>query len=299
MDQQYFILEVAHSARGRVKRIKVSYKLLRYAALSVGLLTLVFFGAMSSYARMSSKVNRYDELRTQFDYLRTRYQDLQRVSKQRNEQMATLQILASEVSTAYGVNQRAAKPDPVTSSGSSKLIPTVHESIEEYNFLKEANFSGVFHRYAYQWQIHSMPSLWPVNGQLRSPFGGRHDPFSAEGEFHTGVDLSATSGTEVHVTADGVVQSAGWNTGYGKLVVVDHGNGIETYYAHLSQFLVVPGEEVRSGEVIALSGGTGRSTSPHLHYEVRLGGTPVNPYKYLAKSQLSAPNKPIHNDLGL
>ena len=82
-------------------------------------------------------------------------------------------------------------------------------------------------------------------------------------------------------------------------MVVDHGNGLETYYAHLSQWLVVPGQEVRLGDVIGLSGATGRVTSPHVHYEVRVSGTPVNPYRYLAKAQRSQPTHPAQSDLGL
>lgn len=117
-----------------------------------------------------------------------------------------------------------------------------------------------------------------------SPFGGRTDPFSGEGAIHTGVDLEAPMGTPVRVTADGIVSFADWESGYGRLIIVNHGNGVQTYYGHLSRFEVVPGEEVRRGDVIARSGASGRVTSPHLHYEVRLGGTPVNPYPYLAKS---------------
>jgi murein DD-endopeptidase MepM/ murein hydrolase activator NlpD len=107
------------------------------------------------------------------------------------------------------------------------------------------------------------------------------------------------SGTPVHATADGVVVSAGWSGGYGKLVIVDHGNGLETYYAHLSQCQVVPGQEVRMGEVIALSGATGRVTSPHVHYEVRVAGTPVNPYRYMKKLEPSQPTHSMQSDLGL
>jgi murein DD-endopeptidase MepM/ murein hydrolase activator NlpD len=106
----------------------------------------------------------------------------------------------------------------------------------------------------------------------------------------------------VHVSADGVVVSARWSGAYGKLVVVDHGNGLQTYYAHLSSFLVVPGEEVRRGQVIALSGATGRATGPHMHYEVRVAGTPVNPYKYLAKAKPRGGlliSRSGHNELGL
>jgi murein DD-endopeptidase MepM/ murein hydrolase activator NlpD len=112
-------------------------------------------------------------------------------------------------------------------------------------------------------------------------FGDRVDPFSGLDAFHSGVDISAPIGTPVRVTADGVVSSAGSMSGYGRVVVINHPSGLQTYYAHLSRFLVFPGQEVRMGEVIAFSGATGRVTTPHLHYEVRLRGSPVNPYKFL------------------
>ena len=120
-----------------------------------------------------------------------------------------------------------------------------------------------------------------------SPFGGRTDPFSGEGAIHTGVDLAAPFGTPVKVAADGIVLKTEWSGGYGMLVVVDHGGGLETYYAHLSRFSVVVGQEVRRGDVIAMSGSSGRATSPHLHYEIRIGGAPVNPYPFLMKSAMS------------
>jgi murein DD-endopeptidase MepM/ murein hydrolase activator NlpD len=115
-------------------------------------------------------------------------------------------------------------------------------------------------------------------------FGVRTDPFSGEGAMHTGVDISAPTGTAVVTTADGIVEFTGWSNGYGRLIVVDHGNGTETYYAHLSHIGVIEGQEVRRGEQIGAVGATGRVTAPHLHYEVRLGGSPMNPYRYLAKA---------------
>ena len=298
MDQQYFVVEFAHSIHGRVKRIHISYKSLAYLFCTLCLLTLLAFGLFSSYVHMSWQLSNYNQLRADFDRLRRRYLELQRVSRQHSEQMASLETLANEVSVAYGLNEPANSPAEQTSEKS--LLPGVKESIDEYNFLKAANYSGIYHHYAFGWQTHTQPSLWPVNGLLRSSFGGRPDPFSGEGAFHTGVDLAALPGTPVQATADGVVSSAGWSGAYGKLVIVDHGNGLETYYAHLSQLLVIPGQEVRRGQTIALSGGTGRATGPHIHYEVRLHGTPINPYKYLAKSKPVQPaERPLQSDLGL
>jgi septal ring factor EnvC (AmiA/AmiB activator) len=294
---RYLILEVAHSKHGRVKRIHISYRALRWAILGVVLAAAAVLGLFSRYVQMSWEVAQYQQLRADFEGLRTNYQHLQQVSRQSNEQIASLESLASEVSVAFGIAGRPGEGLHDLQSPDS-LAPTVKESVREYNFLKAASFSSVYRRSAFQWQMHSEPSLWPVDGVLRSSFGGRCDPLSGEGTFHTGVDLSAATGTPVHVTADGVVISAGWSGSYGKLVVVDHGNGIETYYAHLSEFQVLPGQEVHRGQVIALSGGTGRVTGPHMHYEVRLHGTPVNPYRYLVKAPTAASTS-SRSDLGL
>jgi murein DD-endopeptidase MepM/ murein hydrolase activator NlpD len=122
-----------------------------------------------------------------------------------------------------------------------------------------------------------------VEGHLLSFFGRRNDPFSGEFHIHTGVDIAASTGTPVRASADGVVIFAEYSGGYGKLVVIQHGE-FQTYYGHLSRFTVVSGQEVRRGETIALSGATGRVTAPHLHYEVRQRGTVVNPYTFLNKT---------------
>ena len=299
MNKEYFVVELAHSLHGRVQRIHVSYKALGYLCGTLLVLLLLMSGLCFSYMRMSWKASHYNQLLSDFDGLRSRYRELQRLSRQHSEQMASLETLASEVTAAYGINDRSRSQSFEEGDQQQSITPNVKESIEEYNFLKAANFGSIYHRYAYQWQSHDRPSLWPVHGVLRSPFGGRNDPFSGEGAFHTGIDLAVPVGTPVDVTADGIVVSAGWSGDYGKLVVVDHGNGLETYYAHLSQVLVVAGEEVRRGEVIALSGGTGRATGPHIHYEVRLHGTPVNPYRFLTRPRAVQARVSNHSDLDL
>jgi murein DD-endopeptidase MepM/ murein hydrolase activator NlpD len=127
----------------------------------------------------------------------------------------------------------------------------------------------------------SVPALWPVEGSLTGSFGQREDPFNGEGAFHRGVDISVPVGTRVIASADGVISEADFTGGYGRCVVIDHGNGITTRYGHLSAFTVHPGQPVHRGETIGYSGSSGRSTGPHLHYEVRIHDVPVNPYKYL------------------
>ena len=121
------------------------------------------------------------------------------------------------------------------------------------------------------------PSIWPAAGYVSSPYGLRFDGT----EFHQGIDIAADMGAPIVATADGVVTAAGWNGGYGNMVDVDHGGGIVTRYGHASALAVTVGQQVRRGEVIAYVGSTGRSTGPHVHYEVRVDGQPVNPAGYL------------------
>ncbi len=281
-NQPYFVVVLAHSLHGRLRRIHVPHKAV-YAAFIFSLFVFVtMLACLSSYLRMSWKVAHYNSLRQEVDSLRMKYQELQRVNNQKSEQLATLETFASEVSVAYGLNKRPQTSSDVASGPTLK--PTFRESLNEYNFLQSATISTIYHNYPKQWQTHVRPSLWPVEGRLMSPFGARTDPFSGEGVIHKGVDLQAPMGTPVHAAADGVVVRSDWESGYGKLVIIDHGNGLQTYYGHLSRYDVVPGEEVRRGDVIARSGASGRVTSPHLHYEVRINGIPVNPYPYLARS---------------
>lgn len=127
------------------------------------------------------------------------------------------------------------------------------------------------------------PSIWPVTGWLSSTFGSRADPFTGGGDFHSGLDISADQGQAVRATADGTVVTARHNGDYGNLVVLDHGFGIATRYGHLSRFAVSEGQRLRKGETVGFVGSTGRSTSPHLHYEVLLNGRQANPLRLLGR----------------
>ncbi len=289
MRQQYFVLVLAHSLHGRLRRVQIPHQALYIALSALAVCSLVFLGICSSYMRMSWKVANYNSMRQEVETLRSRYRTLQKEANQKTEQLASLQVLANEVSVAYGIKQKLEGPADISSD--SNLLPTFRESLNEYDFLKSATYSMVHRNIVKQWQLNVRPSLWPVYGRLMSSYGSRSDPFSGEGAFHTGVDVSAPTGTPVRAAADGVVTHAEWSGRYGMLVVIEHGNGMQTFYAHLSRFNVVPGQEARQGQVVAYSGATGRVTAPHLHYEVRVGGTPINPYPYLTKTSLVAVHK--------
>ena len=123
--------------------------------------------------------------------------------------------------------------------------------------------------------------IWPVKGRISSNFGWRMHPILKKKKFHSGLDLAVASGTEVMAADSGRVLVSGWNGGYGYFIAIDHGNGISTAYGHNSRLLVNEGDIVTKGQTIALSGSTGLSTGPHLHFEVRKDGKPVNPIPFL------------------
>jgi murein DD-endopeptidase MepM/ murein hydrolase activator NlpD len=286
LNQNYFIVVLAHSIHGRLQRIQIPHRFV-YAALGgFGVVVLMLLGVVGSYARMVWKVANYNSLQHEAQVLRERYDNLQRKVKQTNEQLASLQMLADEVTTAYGIRkQLAGSPDLVSEApGGNSLMPSMGETLAEYSYLRTASLAIPRDNIFTRGNVNVLPGIWPVNGRLMAGYGVRSDPFSGEGAMHTGIDISAPVGTPVHAAADGIILHAGWNGGYGRCVIVDHGNGYQTWYAHLSRMDVIEGEEIRQGEILGAVGTTGRSTGAHLHYEVRIGSTPVNPYKFLARA---------------
>ena len=136
---------------------------------------------------------------------------------------------------------------------------------------------------------HATPSGWPVrSGYITSKFGYRNHPIYRRAKFHAGVDFAGKKGTPVLATADGVVAFSGWQSGYGRMVEIRHMDGLKTRYAHNQKNLVTEGDMVKKGQAIAELGSTGRSTGPHVHFEVRKNGKAVNPLKYVGKSKSKA-----------
>ena len=127
------------------------------------------------------------------------------------------------------------------------------------------------------------PSIWPVKGWITSGYGKRASPLTGEPGRHMGVDIANEANTPIRVTADGMVTYAGWQTGYGRVIVVEHGFGYSTRYGHCARIDVKVGDEIQRGQIIGYVGSTGRSTGSHVHYEVRVHGMPVDPEKYLPK----------------
>jgi murein DD-endopeptidase MepM/ murein hydrolase activator NlpD len=127
----------------------------------------------------------------------------------------------------------------------------------------------------------STPKGFPVNGSISSPFGMREHPRTGADDFHSGIDLSISPGTPVRATAEGIVSYSGWHGGNGNLVVLEHGHGFSTFYAHNKNTNVKIGQKVKRGDIISYAGSTGNSTGPHVHYEIWKDGKPLNPSGYL------------------
>jgi len=299
--KRYYIIFVAREEDGRLRKVPVPlhYAYVFVAAAVVGAFTLA--GMAGSYSRMLLKTASFDQIRTEHDALRKDYKQLQAVAQQKEVQAASLGSLASEVSALYGLRQNklaksVASAAPVQTDSEGSFTDAAYtESFDQLSLLRTTALSGELSE-AYQLGINpttsggnwtsmlNAPSLWPAVGPITSSFGERVDPMTGGGEFHKGIDIGAAYGAAVRAAADGVVLKAGVGDGYGREIIIDHGNGINTVYGHLSGFAVTAGERVRRGEVIGYVGESGRATGPNLHYEVRIHDTPVNPYKYLRET---------------
>ena len=158
-----------------------------------------------------------------------------------------------------------------------RLDNMVYNQIKSYDFLRE-QAAGMKER------INNIPAIQPISSKylktMASGYGDRHDPIYGTSKFHEGMDFSSAIGTPVYATGAGTVKSAGWESGYGNSIDIDHGFSYLTRYAHLSQILVKEGQSVKRGDLIGKVGNTGKSTGPHLHYEVRYRGAPQNPVNY-------------------
>lgn len=315
MKKKHYILFVSREEDGTLRKVPVPlhYAYVFVAAAAIGLFTIT--GMAGSYTRMLVKTSRFNQLRHDHQQLQNDYAHLEKQAHEKDVQAASLGSLASEVSALYGLTAgkitslRGAHAKPVPAS-TLKLNPTpqdsYYKSVDAFYALRDSALNGETTRFlsspADLERVRnplnperdlddsgpavasaSMPTLWPITGPISSPFGEREDPVlgTGEGEFHPGIDITSPLGTPIHATADGVVTTAGMVNGYGRMVRIDHGHGLETGYGHMSGFAVTEGQQVVRGQVIGYVGHSGRTTGNHVHYEVRIHNAPVNPHKYL------------------
>ncbi len=294
MRSKSYTFFIASSASGGMRRIRVPFYALPLlmALMVVGGITVT--AALGSYSRMLWKAANYNSLRRDQDSLKQQYQELQTQVRDTNQRLNSLQSLAGEVAMAYGIARFHQTPFDLADAP-NEPDAAFQKSVSEFSFLAKnvttVSMSGGGMRLLPDAQLNALgivPSLWPVNGRITGHFGERLDPFSGEGAFHAGMDIASHYGDEVHATAEGDVLEVGNRSGYGRVVIIDHGYGVTTLYGHLSGFNVQAGMHIKRGDVIGYEGDSGRSTGPHLHYEVRIYNTPVNPWRYLRNAPPAA-----------
>ncbi len=276
-DDRFYAFIISYSSRSRsqIRRICLRKKWLkRSAALFVLLIAIAGYGLYgltqhASHLRIEMENQRLraenDRQRWELNELNHRVQVVEDTSRKIAEKSG---VVDENRETLSGSGGPAFPLDSSALHALENKTRRLEQTMSTFDaLLRERGFT---------------PSLWPVNGKLESGFGIRHNPFGGSGlEVHTGQDIEASLGTPIVAGARGTVIFVGWQNGYGRLIIIDHGGGLTTRYGHLSEFNVEQGQEVARGQFIGRVGSTGRSTGPHLHYEVRINDEAVDPVPYL------------------
>jgi murein DD-endopeptidase MepM/ murein hydrolase activator NlpD len=293
----YTFIVIPHAST-RLHKWKLPVRALYFLA-TIGIVSFfVAVGLGFSYTKMAFKAADYDKLQTENTDLKIQKQNLEVATRKLGEKISNLESTSQKIQTLIE-NDNATKSGKLNGPavGGSKVDYTTAELLrssnlqERVDLLKDRTADMESHlslleQVAQQRAnilVHT-PSVWPIKGAITSHYGNRADPFNGEAELHLGLDISALYNAQIHAPADGVVIYSERKAAYGNLLILDHGNGLTTRYGHLSRSLVTIGQRVKRGDLIALVGTTGRSTAPHLHYEVRKNDRPVNPRTYLPRA---------------
>lgn len=299
MDEQLHIIITGD--RGKIHRLPCSIRKLRiFGTLSVlFILTLVIsslysFSLYSKTRAYATQLNRFEERLRDNDEEKLELK--LKVAKLELDNLKQAVAFKEEkdtlISTAVGeLNERSELIGEIMGSIGIDLEPDSPTSKENSGgpFIekKESQHDDLLYKAdSYLKTIRLLPFGEPVDGDITSRFGKRKDPVNNKTAHHTGVDIRGKKGDKVYATADGTVKKSFRNGGFGNYIQIDHGNGYTTSYAHLQARLVKSGEKVRRGQLIGLIGSTGRSTGPHLHYEITLDEKPINPYNFMKIANL-------------
>jgi murein DD-endopeptidase MepM/ murein hydrolase activator NlpD len=281
MGRKYNTIIFVPHARAKFRKLKVASSVLWAAAAALGSLLLVaivfstlFFVSVSRDRRYRATLAENARLKTSAEKMTTRLTDLSRKLDDFEERTRRLAIVAGLPALADNGRGGTGGAEPDTASGVMDLQERGHSLDDRLASLEKklAQQNAL---------LASTPSIEPVPGLITCGFGERSDPFTEEPAFHTGIDISSPRGHAIVASAAGTVVKAGWVNGYGRCVEVAHGLGLRTLYGHLDEIQVIEGQHVSRGESIGVVGTTGRSTGPHLHYEVRLDNRAVNPLPYI------------------
>jgi murein DD-endopeptidase MepM/ murein hydrolase activator NlpD len=297
MARSFYTFIVVPHASLRLHKLRLPVQSL-YVLAAIGIISFfVAVGLGFSYAKMAFKVADYNQLQSENVDLKVQKKNLEVSAVKLGSKLSELETLSARLSTLFendSLNKRIKATLPAV-GGSKVDYPTAallnNPNLKTDIELMKDRTSDLENELRHLEQVAEKratilrytPSIWPLRGHITSHYGNRMDPFNGDAEMHFGLDIGGIYGSPVHAAADGVVIYAARKAAYGNLVIIDHGNGLTTRHGHLSRFNVRVGQRVRRNDVIAFVGTTGRSTAPHLHYEVRQNDRPVNPRTYLPK----------------
>jgi murein DD-endopeptidase MepM/ murein hydrolase activator NlpD len=249
---------------------------------SIGVVLSVLLWLIGSLYVVSAAINtfQYYKMKSELSYYTAQFMELKTsisTLKKAEEEFKRLLSFPSKAKILENVDKKVTTSD-AGSIDMDFLKTQIKKSVESVSSIQEF-LKGQKDLYM------ATPKGWPAVGRITSGFGNREDPRYGGIEFHSGLDISTPTGTPVRVTADGVASFSGWSAGNGNLVVIEHGFGYSTFYAHNSSSLVSVGKRVKRGDMIAYSGSTGNSTGPHIHYEVWSNGKAVNPITFIMEAK--------------
>jgi murein DD-endopeptidase MepM/ murein hydrolase activator NlpD len=287
MDKRYSTIIFVPHARAKFRKLKISHRFLfsMISLITSSLCLSTFFSVQ--YFTSLSQTHELSKLKSENSQLQHANEQFSKSVESLRTQLHTVEDKTRKLAIIAGISTL----DESNQGGVGGLrsdeqnnMP-YRDDVDKMSFRShrlEKDLSVLEQRFAEQSQLlSSTPSIAPVRGILTDGFGGRSDPFTGEAGTHNAVDISSAVGQAVRAPADGIVVKSEWANGYGNVIYISHGYGYSTRYGHLSAYNVKPGQHVRRGDIIGYVGSTGRSTGPHLHYEVRLNNNPVNPLAYI------------------
>ncbi|HEY3131245.1 MAG TPA: M23 family metallopeptidase [Acidobacteriota bacterium] len=276
---------IANPRDGKIHKFKIPQSLVLCGGIFFILFLVVSFLASFHYASLNYRTRDYERLQTENGTLQAENRLYRNATGQLEEKLSSLESLSRKLTKTSGIERQ---PEAIAGTGGPSDYPTFLYAGDRIDFLKnrmtdlQAEFRQLNDLYQRQATVSAAtPSIMPVRGYPSGGFGFRLDPISGHRDFHPGVDFASPYGNKIVATADGVVTFAGRRFGYGNAVVVDHRFGMSTLFGHMSRTVVRPGQQVKRGDIVGYVGNTGRSTGPHLHYEVRLNDRPLNPMTFL------------------
>jgi murein DD-endopeptidase MepM/ murein hydrolase activator NlpD len=290
MANEFYTLIVVPHAKARFRKFQVSVRLTKWVLSALAFLALALVAIVVHYTWINVEVAELKRLRGENLALAAKAKAYEENAGRLQARVLTLQNMVTKLGLMAGVEESLPEArlggvgglsSYETTAPSLDIAGSLQDMDQTVSALTEKSSRLQAFFEDQQVLLAATPSIWPVRGYLSASFGNRKDPFTGMPDFHPGIDISTPRGTKIVAPADGVVTFEGRRGGYGNAIVLDHGFGIVTRFAHLDRFEARPGQRVRRGDVIGYVGNTGRSTAPHLHYEVWVDDQLQNPITFI------------------